>query len=252
MSTTIDELVEYANGLMKLHDYPDYGPMGLQFRGRSEVKRIASSVSLSKEIIEEAQDLRIDVILAHHGLFWNNEPRDLEAFRGRLELLRNYKISVLGYHLCLDRHSLFGNNSLAVRKLGLTQIKPWEDVGYSGVFKKPMPKLLFFEKALEKFTDYTPPVPEPIDWYTYGPDKVSRVALITGGAPQYIVQAHKDGFDTFVTGEAAEPTIYLAQDLRMNFLSLGHYRTETLGVRKFANHLASAFRLDSTFINAHR
>jgi len=252
VTTTIDVLVEYANGVMKLHDYPDYGPMGLQFKGRSEVRRIASSVSLSKEIIEEAKDINADVILAHHGLFWNNEPRDLETFRGRLELLRNYEISVLGYHLCLDRHSLFGNNSLAIRKLGLSQIKPWEDVGYSGVYKNPMPQEQFFQKALEKFTDYQPPVPEPIDWFTYGPNKVSKVALITGGAPHYIVQAAKDGFDTFVTGETAEPTIYLAQDLKMNFLSLGHYRTETLGVRKFANHLGSAYRLDTIFINARK
>ncbi len=252
MPTTIDTLVKYANQIMRLHDYPDYGPMGLQFRGRSEVNRIASSVSLSREIIEEARDLNADVILAHHGLFWNNEPRDLEASRGRLELLRNYEISVLGYHLCLDRHSLLGNNSLAVRKLGLGQVKPWEDVGYQGVYKRPMDKNEFFQKALEKFTDYTPPVPEPIDWYTYGANKVSRVALITGGAPHYIVQAHQDGFDTFVTGEAAEPTIYLAQDLAMNFLSLGHYRTETLGVRKLANHLATTHRLDSMFINARK
>ncbi len=252
MATTIDVLVEYANDVMKLHDYPDYGPMGLQFQGRSEVKRIASSVSISRDIIEQAKDINADVILAHHGLFWNNEPRDLETFRGRLELLRNYEISVLGYHLSLDRHSLFGNNSLAVRKLGLGQIKPWEDVGYSGVFKKPMPRDDFFQKALEKFTDYQPPVAEPIDFYTYGPQQISRVALITGGAPHYIVQAHMDGFDTFVTGESAEPTIYLAQDLGMNFLSLGHYRTETLGVRKFTNHLASTYRLDSTFLNAYK
>jgi len=247
VATTIDFLVEHANDVMKLHDYPDYGPMGLQFRGRSEVKRIASSVSLSTEIIEKAQDMRIDAILVHHGLFWNNEPRDLEMLRGRLELLRNYGISVLAYHLALDRHSLFGNNSLAIRKLGLGQLRPWEDVGYSGIYKTPMSHDKFFQKALEKFTEYQPPVPEPIDWLTYG-GKVSKVALITGGAPHYIVQAAKDGFDTFVTGETAEPTIYLAQDLKMNFLSLGHYRTETLGVRKFAKHLASAFYLDTTFI----
>jgi len=252
VATTIDVLVEHANDVMKLHDYPDYGPMGLQFKGRDAVKRLASSVSLSKEIIEEAQDMRMDAILVHHGLFWNNEPRDLETYRGRLDLLRQYDISVLAYHLALDRHKLFGNNSLAIRKLGLGQLRPWEDVGYSGVFKKPMPCEQFFQKALEKFTDYQPPVPEPIDWFTYGPNNVSKVALITGGAPHYIVQAAKDGFDTFVTGETAEPTIYLAQDLKMNFLSLGHYRTETLGVRQFANHLGAAFKLDTMFIAAHQ
>jgi dinuclear metal center YbgI/SA1388 family protein len=226
--------------------------MGLQFTGREEVKRLAASVSISKEVIEQAADLRADVLIAHHGLFWNNEPRALDNLRGRLKLLEQYGISVLGYHLALDRHSKVGNNVLAVRKLQLGKIKPWQDVGYQGEYKRPMERQEFFQKALEKFTDYEPPVPEPIDFFQYGPSKIKRVALITGGAPHYIAQAAQDGFDTFVTGETAEPTLYLAQDLEMNFLSLGHYRTETLGVRALCGWLGTRFGLDWTFISPSR
>lgn len=245
-------MVEEANRLLNLHNYPDYGPMGLQFTGSSDIRTIAATVSLSKEIIEKAYSRNADIILAHHGLFWNNEPRDLEMLRGRLELLKEYDISVLGYHLALDRNSLVGNNILAVRRLQLGKVKPWQDVGYCGEYKTPMKRLDFFQKAYEKFTDYMPPVPEPIDFFPYGSETVQRVALITGGAAHYIVQAKEDGFDTFVTGETAEPTVYLARDLGMNFASLGHYRTETLGVRHLSKWLANRFKLDRFFIHADK
>ena len=245
---SLNEIVEFANDLVGLHDHPDYGPMGLQHTGRSTVKVIGSAVSISREIIFRAANKNIDLLIVHHGLFWNNEPRDLETFRGRLSLLKEYNISVLGYHLCRDRHKTFGNNILAARRLGLGSLHPWADVGYEGTFKRPMERDDFFRKALEKFTDHKPPVAEPIDWLTYGSDKISKVAVITGGAPHYIVQAKRDGFDTFVTGETAEPTVHLAQDLGMNFLSLGHYRTETLGVKKLGSVLAGCFGIKSQFI----
>lgn len=247
MSVNLDTLVNYTNNLLRLHDYPDYGPMGLQFKGKSEVRVIGSTVSLSCDIIERANSLGVDALLAHHGLFWNNEPRDLEERRGRLDLLHKYQISVLGYHLCLDRDSKFGNNILAARKLGLGSLTPWQDVGYSGTYKKEMDPNNFFQRAWEKFSDYNPPIPEAVDFQTFG-GPIKKVAVITGGAPQYIVQAHADGFDTFVTGEVAEPSVYLAEDLGMNFLALGHYRTETLGVRNLSRHLSQHFGLQHQFI----
>jgi dinuclear metal center YbgI/SA1388 family protein len=242
--TTIEELTNYANNLLGLHDHRDYGPMGLQFRGKEKVESIAVSVSIDKETIERARNF--DVLLVHHGLFWNNEPRHLDP-RGRLELLEKYGISVLGYHLALDVHSKFGNNVLIARAMGAQQLTPWRDVGYQGTFKEAKTREAIFGRAYDKLDDM-PPIMEPIEFYQYGPEKIRNIAVITGGGAHYITQAAEDGFDLFMTGEVAEPTQYLAKDLGMNFLAYGHYRTETAGVKSLGRHLSKVFGLRYQFL----
>ena len=42
--------------------------------------------------------------------------------------------------------------------------------------------------------------------FSYGPEEIERVAVLTGGAARYVEQAAAEGYHCFVTGEADEPT----------------------------------------------
>ena len=64
-----------------------------------------------------------------------------------------------------------------------------------------------------------------------GPDQIERVAVITGGAAR-LFQIAAFGYDAFVTGEPAEPTLHAARELETHFLAGGHYATETSGSRR--------------------
>ena len=45
-----DEILAYADELLDLASFPDYGPMGIQVVGAPEVGRIACGVSASREL----------------------------------------------------------------------------------------------------------------------------------------------------------------------------------------------------------
>ena len=55
----------------------DYGPNGMQVPGKAEVASVATCVSAHRESIDAAIAAGAEMLLAHHGLFWDFHPRSL-------------------------------------------------------------------------------------------------------------------------------------------------------------------------------
>lgn len=242
-----NEIIQFANGVLELDKYPDYGPMGCQHLGAEHVTKICTATSVSSSVICRAEAAGAQMLIVHHGMFWNNESRILdERVGGRLRHLQEAGITLLAYHLALDAHDVIGNNKLAAKTLGLRKLKRFEGIGYGGEYLEPMERTTFREMVRKEFGD-TGSFYHPI-LYPEGTNLINRVAVIVGGAAQYIVEAHRQGYDTFFTGEAAEQTIYLAQDLGMNFIAAGHDRTERAGVQQLAKIIGRKFRTETEFL----
>lgn len=90
--------------------------------------------------------------------------------------------------------------------------------------------------------------PEPLV-FAEGPLELARVAIISGGAPRYLPDAAAQGYDLYLTGEAAEPTLQLARELGITFVAAGHYATEKLGVIALTERLADRFALEWEFVD---
>lgn len=238
-----DKIISYCNETLDLHKHHDYGPMGLQFAGDENVNKIGAAVSINLEVIEKAANEGVNFLIVHHGLFWNNESRLDAPWERRLSALEDAGMTLVAYHLALDAHPTMGNNILLARNLGLGKLTPWEGIGWSGEYKGVMTTHSFVAKAARKLgLDYA-------DNQSLGVNRpVKRVAVIAGGAAQYVVNAHRDGFDTFVTGEPSETSYNLARDLDMNFFAFGHDKTERSGVQALARQASKRFRVPWTFI----
>jgi putative NIF3 family GTP cyclohydrolase 1 type 2 len=90
--------------------------------------------------------------------------------------------------------------------------------------------------------------PEPLV-FAEGPAELTRVAIVSGGAPRYLPEAAAQGYDLFLTGEPAEPSLHLARELGINFVAAGHYATEKLGVQTLTQRLAERFDLEWEFVD---
>jgi dinuclear metal center YbgI/SA1388 family protein len=238
-----DEIVAFANELLDVGSYPDYGPMGLQVSGADEVRKIACGVSASRELFERASAAGAQLVLVHHGLMWDKDPRVIGPLeRGRLEALFRGDLNLVAYHLALDAHPEIGNNALLAAELGVEMDQRFTDWGYGGQLPEPIPVSALADRVQEKL-DRPPLV------FSYGPEEVVRVAVLTGGAARYVRDAAAGGYDCFVTGEADEPTKYAAKEAGIHFIAGGHYATETLGVRALAAKLAGEFGIEWEFID---
>src|SRR4030065_1941473 len=115
-----DELRDYNASLLQTSLFKDYCPNGLQVEGRAEVQRIATGVTASQQVLEEAIAWGADAILAHHGYFWRNEDATIVGIKKRrIALLLRNDVSLLAYHLPLDAHPELGNNAQLGKLLGL-------------------------------------------------------------------------------------------------------------------------------------
>src|ERR671915_274099 len=94
-----DDIVDFARELLDLDSYHDYGPMGVQVVGAEEVSKIAASVSSSRAAFEQAQEVGAQLLIVHHGLFWEGDPRVVDApMRARLQALFEGDITLAAYH----------------------------------------------------------------------------------------------------------------------------------------------------------
>jgi dinuclear metal center YbgI/SA1388 family protein len=238
-----DEVLEFARELLDLDSFDDYGPMGLQVVGADEVMKIAAGVSSSRELFERAAKAGAELLVVHHGLFWDSDPRVVDRqLKGRLQALFAGDVTLAAYHLALDAHPEIGNNALLARELGIAPLERVLEWGFGGRLE-PAVSVDQLAGRLDQATGQEPQV------FDGGPEQIERVAVITGGAARLFPQIAALGYDAFVTGEAAEPSLHAARELGTHFLAGGHYATETFGIRALAEKLAERFDLEWEFLD---
>jgi dinuclear metal center YbgI/SA1388 family protein len=217
--------------------------MGLQVAGAPDVQRIACGVSSSLELFERAAAAGAQMLLVHHGLLWDRDPRVVDdAARRRLKALFDADITLAAYHLALDAHPEVGNNALLARELGIDPAEQFAGIGFGGPLAEPMSIGEFTERVREKLGS------EPVV-FAEGPERIERAAVVTGGAARHLADAARDGYDLFLTGEPAEPTLHTARELGIHFVAAGHYATERIGIQALAQRLAERFDLEWEFID---
>lgn len=238
-----DEILAYANGLLELDSFSDYGPMGLQVVGAAQVAKLACGVSASRELFERAASARAQLLLVHHGILWDNESRVIGPVqRGRLEALFAADLTLAAYHLALDAHPELGNNALLAERLGVEAKQRFASLGWGGRLASPV-SIQELAGRVQQLAGRQPLI------FPSGPESVARVAICSGGAASLLHEAIRDGYDCYLTGEAAEPSERIAQEAGIHFVAAGHYATETLGVQALARRLAERFDLEWEFID---
>ena len=238
-----DEIIAFADELLDAGSFRDYGPMGMQVVGADEVTKIVCAVSASRELFTRAAAAGAQLVLVHHGVLWENEPRTVDSrMKGRLQALFTADLTLVAYHLALDAHPEIGNNVLLAGELGLQVEGPFADIGVCGRFDDRPAIGEVVSRVIAAVAGREPLV------FAEGPEQVRRAAIVTGGGARYVSRAAAEGFDALITGEADEPTMMTARELGIHFVAAGHYATERLGVQALAARIAERFGVDWEFV----
>lgn len=241
----LTKLRDYNASLLQTVQFKDYCPNGIQIEGRDEVLRIATAVTASQQVVDEAIAWGADAIIVHHGYFWRNEDACIVGIKKRriAQLLKN-DVSLLAYHLPLDAHRELGNNAQLGQMLGLTEVRRFadQDIACFGIVDVPLTLSQFAERVSGSL-QHTPR-------FIGNADSIIRnVAWCSGGAQGYFEAAIAQGADVFLTGEISEQSFHLANESGVAFMAAGHHATERSGVQALGVHLACKFNLQHRFFD---
>ncbi|MGB9723015.1 MAG: Nif3-like dinuclear metal center hexameric protein [Chloroflexia bacterium] len=242
-----DELVRYLDGYLKVGEIDDDSRNGLQVEGRPEVRHVALAVDACLAAFQQAARVGADLLIVHHGLFWQTYHPLAGAFLRRIRALLEGGVSLYAAHLPLDAHPEVGNNVCLARLLGLEVVAPFGT--YHGVTigleARPAGPLTAQELARQ----LQERLGVPVTLQAYGPPLVRRVGIVSGGGAEMIRQAAEQGLDLFLTGERSHAFFHEAEERGIHVLYAGHYATEAPGLRALGEHLSERFGLAMTFLD---
>lgn len=244
---TLDELNDYLKELFREPEVSDYCPNGMQVQGKDRIGKIATGVTASLACIEAAVQQKADALIVHHGLFWKGDSYVISgAKRERIGLLIENGITLIGYHLPLDAHTELGNNWKAAMDLGWKDLQPFGfmngvPIGVKGRFD-PISREAF-QKKIEEYYGHAATTA------LGGPEEVSSVGLISGGAYRSISDAANEGLDCFITGNFDEPAWHMAHEDEVNFFACGHSATERVGPMALAAAVEKKLGVETVFLD---
>lgn len=236
------DLEAYIAELLAVAKFNDYAPNGLQIEGNKQISRIATAVSASLEVIQQAKDFNADALLVHHGYFWKGESAVICGLKkNRIASLINQDINLYAYHLPLDDFPLWGNNASIAHRLGLT-VAGKVDLVWCGALTNPMT----YAQLLTNLRDV---YGQQVQGIMAHQSPIKHVAWCSGAAYDYFEKIIEQGIDAFITGEFSERTYHLAKESKINFFAAGHHATEKDGINLLGKHLADKFNLQHLFID---
>ncbi len=241
----LNELHNYISSLLETDRFRDYCPNGMQVEGRAEIRRIATGVTGSQQVLEAATKWGADALLVHHGYFWRSEDAAITGIKKRrIAHLLRHDVSLLAYHLPLDAHAELGNNAQLAKRMGFVEQGRFGEQGIAahGLLTQQQTLGHLAHELAARLQRAPQVVGEP-------GKSVNRIAWCTGAAQGYFAEAIALGVDAFLTGEISEQSVHLAQETGVAFIAAGHHATERYGIQALGEHLAAQFGLEHRFFD---
>jgi len=245
-----ESLFQYLDRYLGIAAHPDYARAfnGLQVQGADEVHRLVAAVDASEAAISAAAAKGADLLLVHHGLFWDGlVPVTGRRYR-KLRLLLGHGMGLYSAHLPLDGHAEVGNCVLLARALELEPCGRFgafqgADIGWWGTLAAPEEPDRFRVRVAEAVGGGR------VHWVPGGPARIERVGVVTGAGGSFLQEAAAAELDALVTGEGAHHHHHDAMEQGVHLFLAGHYATETFGVRALGAHVAERFGLEWEFLD---
>jgi len=241
-------LTDYLDDYLRVEEIEDKSQNGLQVEGPGEVTKVAFAVDGCQAAFERAVEEGVELLIVHHGLFWEDSPLLVGPHFRRVKALIEGGCGLYATHLPLDMHPEVGHNAEMVRLLGLKESEPFGDyhgveIGFAGRFDEPVDMAGLIGRLVEAIER------PPIRVLDYGPGEIERVGCVSGGAASMVDQVTDAALDAYITGETSHTSFHQAVERELNVLFAGHYGTETLGLKALARHLEEAFDLETIFLD---
>ena len=189
----LNDIVESAESWLNPAEIPDYSGAvnGLQLENDGSVSKIVAAVDACLPVIRMAVEEGADLLVVHHGMFWNGAKPFTGSVYEKLKLAMDNNLAIYSSHIPLDVHSELGNNACLAKALGFDEVEtffPWKGIELGLRQKVSIGR----DELLEKVAAATG---TPAHICPGGPETVKDVGIITGGAGAEVFAIAETGID---------------------------------------------------------
>ena len=245
----LSELSDRLSGLLDISSFAgaDISLNGLQVGDLdSNIEKVAFAVDANMQSIEQAIAAKADMIFVHHGMFWGKPIAVTGRHYDKIKTLLDNKLAVFACHLPLDAHMELGNNAQMAKCLGSADPKPFSF--YKGVYvgvKGSLPRPMLANQIISQLGVRTIPRTVVVG---DGNKEIRNIGIVSGDGAFDMYEAMGEDLDALITGEARYSTYNDCVEAGFTMLCLGHYETETFGV-KAVKEVVAGMGLETCFID---
>lgn len=246
----LSAVVSYFDGLLQPEKFSkDPSVNGLQVEGNETVSRVVFGVDASEALIQSAIELDADMIVVHHGLFWEGMSRRVTGIMAeRLRLLLCNGISLYAMHLPLDAQPEWGHNAVLAQMIGLTGCEPF--FNYAGCCIGQMGNLPAPRTVKTLLRAYEAPLECKAQVFGRINKSCTRIGIVSGNAGiGGICEGIERKLDCMVVGQFDHEAWHFVQESDMTVIALGHYCSEKPGIFSLMNRLHDEMDLPCEFVD---
>lgn len=241
MAMKFDELIQTIETAVPKYLQESWDNSGIQIAvSDNMISRVLTTLEITDEIIQEAIDEDVDMIITHHPLIFGSiKAVDFRDMTGSyIVKLMNAGISVYSSHTPFDKVE-GGNNDYLAELIGLRDISGFTDgedvdmIGRVGMLSHPVPLAFMVDLIAEKLDME----PEQIRYTGYPDQMITTVGMCTGAGADLMELAMANGCQLFITGDLKYHDAQKAKALGLAVIDAGHYGTEKTFTWNFADKL---------------
>ena len=251
--TTVDVVCQSLASIAPLRLAESWDNVGLLIGDRAaQVDRVMTCLTITPDVIDEAIDEAVGMIVAHHPLpFKPISKITSDTISGSMMVrLVAAGIAVYSAHTAFDS-AKNGINAMWAESLALSKVRPLQPIdgepdvllGQNASLGRGRYGYLAEKQSVKTFARIAVGVCGAPHGRIVTPDgtmtsSVHKVGIACGSGGSMIAAAARQGCDTFVTGEATFHGCLEARSLGVNLILVGHYHSERFAMERLASTLA--------------
>jgi dinuclear metal center YbgI/SA1388 family protein len=195
--------------------------------GNQIVKKIMVTLDVTAEVIREAAEKEVNLIICHHPVLFKpvKSLTDNTITGAQIAALIRSGISVYAAHTNFDK-AQGGTDDKLAELLGLKEVRPLTLEGEKPSFGRigRLPEKQTLEAYLKQIRNALDA--DKVDFIGDPEKEIETVASCAGAGGDLIQTAREAGADLFVTGEAKYHDMLTVLDTDMAMAVFGHFTTE--------------------------
>lgn len=248
---SVSEIATFLNSELQVSKYADVALNGLQIQSAQDsVTTVAFAVDSGLSVVEQAIARRAQLLVVHHGVYWGKVEPLVGPWAAKATLCLTKGLSLYAAHLPLDGHPVLGNAAqIATSVLNAVEVTP--DFEYHGapigaLARLKTPMTLQSIATLLASCDGVASAPLVLP---FGKSQVETVGIVTGSGTSIIPTVAERHIDLLISGEPKQEAYHLARELQCSVIFMGHYASETFGVKALQRVLESRFGVKTEWIS---